>query len=154
MRRAADPAQAPVLAAEAADDRTRAREVALGVRGQPAVVDARGRIATPRRERHREAPAHAEPDHADATGARRLRRQPGTDHLDVVEGGPAPGGDLAHRGAHAGELAPGAVEVGRGDQEPLAGEPVGVLAERLGHAEGVVEDDHPGHGPAPAGLAV
>jgi len=133
------PAQRAVLAPVTRDDRAGAAQGRVEVLGQMRVV--RGRDVEPAGGHEREAAPHAEPDHADPPRAVLPRPQPLAHDLDVVEGRALAAQQRAERRPDAAHGAAGAVEVG-GDGEVAGGrQPVGLLADVVDQAEGLVEHD-------------
>jgi len=92
-------------------------------------------------EQQGEASAHAKADHADLSSAARFCRKPRAHCFDVVERSTATRADALHDVPNAGQHRSPVIKVRCRRQEALAGEPIGLAAEIVARAAGVVKDD-------------
>ena len=104
-------------------------------------------------EQQREPAADAKPDDPGLARAALLAGQPGPHRVDVIEGPPPPGAQVAADGQQTPHRPAPVEQVGRHGQVTLARQPVGLVAQVLAHAPRVVDDHNPGHGPPREGTA-
>ena len=124
-----------------------------GIFAAIAIIRASDRVPAARRKQQRETAARALSDDSPPSSAVGARGQPRSHRLDVVERGSAPFSGVAHDRAEAGERPASAIQVRCGREGAQAGEPICLVAQVLTHAEHVVDDNHPGHGPSPESTA-
>ena len=104
-------------------------------------------------EQQREPAADAKADDPGLARAAPLAGQPGPHGLDILESPPPPGAQVAASGQQAPHRPAPVEQIGRHGQVALARQPVGLVAQVLAHAPGVVNDHNPRPRPAREGAA-